>query len=159
MPYCTNCGNEIGATDVFCGKCGTRQQPAGATPSPGGPPTNFLPGVSARTASILCYIPIIGWVAAVIVLASTRFRENRIVRFHAFQGLCLFVVWLIVHWVLSPEPIFHPHGFGPAQAFPGLLQLGVFAAWVWMIIKTSQDQVYRLPILGDLADRLVAEQR
>jgi hypothetical protein len=59
-------------------------------------------GVSPRTASLLCYIPILGWIVAIVVLASARFRDNARVRFHAFQGLYLFVAWLIVDWVLSP---------------------------------------------------------
>ena len=37
-----------------------------------------------------------------VVLAADKFRNDRTVRFHAFQGLYLFVAWLIVEWVLSP---------------------------------------------------------
>ena len=43
-----------------------------------------------------------GWVAAIIVLAADRFRHDRILRFHAFQGLYLFVAWLIADHVLGP---------------------------------------------------------
>jgi len=55
-----------------------------------------LSGISPRTASILCYIPVVGWIASIIVLAADRFRNDHRVRFHAFQGLYLFVAWLIV---------------------------------------------------------------
>ena len=59
-------------------------------------------GISPRTASLLCYIPILGWIVSIVVLASARFRADSRVRFHAFQGLYLFVAWLIVDWVLGP---------------------------------------------------------
>ena len=109
---------------------------------------------------MLCYIPMVGWLAAIFVLAAPKFQHDRTVRFHAFQGLYLFVVWLIVDWVLAPIVSFAPgSGFHEARLIRSLLHLSVFAAWIWMIVKTSQEQVYRLPIVGELADRSVSEQR
>src|ERR1700722_2636187 len=96
MPFCSQCGNQVGASDVFCAKCGNRQPVS--QPRAGDP----FSSMSARTASILCYVPGIGWIASIVVLAAERFHDNRIVRFHAFQGLYLFVAWLIEDWVLSP---------------------------------------------------------
>jgi uncharacterized membrane protein len=102
----------------------------------------------------------VGWIAAIVILASTRFRHDHEVRFNAFQGLYLFVAWLIVDWVLSPFLIF-PFGpdFGPRFFLPKLLKAAVFGVWIFMIVKVSQGQSYRLPILGELADRSVTEQR
>ena len=136
---------------MFCAHCGNRQ------PEPK-PVTDYLHGITPRTASLLCYIPIIGWVVAIVVLASVRFRENAKVRFHAFQGLYLFVAWLIVDWVLGPLLSF-PHEWGPQRIIPALMKVAVFGAWVFMIIKTAQDEMYKLPILGELAEKSVSEQR
>ena len=105
-----------------------------------------------------CYIPIVGWIAAIIVLATTKFQHDRAVRFHAFQGLYLFVVWLLIEWVLEPFARMVP-GPGAMRGTTALLHIAVFAAWIWMIIKTSQEQMFRLPIVGELAERSVAEQR
>ena len=82
------------------------------------------------------------------------------VRFHAFQGLYLFVAWLIVDWVLSPMLSF-PGYWGPGfyKVIPALMKVAVFGAWVFMIIKTAQDEMYKLPILGELAEKSVSEQR
>src|SRR5947209_13692959 len=99
MPFCSQCGNQVGAADAFCAHCGARQPAGAGRPSPSKDP---LSGINSRTASILCYIPGVGWIASIIVLASDRFRQNRAVRFHAFQGLYLFVVWLMEDWVLRP---------------------------------------------------------
>jgi uncharacterized membrane protein len=35
----------------------------------------------------------------------------------------------------------------------------IVGAWVFMLIKVSHDQDYHLPVIGDLADRSVSEQR
>ena len=120
-----------------------------------------MSGVSHRTASLLCYIPLVGWIAAIIVLASNRYRRDTDVRFHAFQGLYLFVAWLIVDWVISPALRMTDYGVGfPFFRAPAhLLQLAILIAWIVMLIKVSQDQHYRLPIIGELAERSVSEQR
>jgi uncharacterized membrane protein len=162
MPYCPQCGSGVTPTDQFCAKCGSSQPAAGA-PGQGGTATagahsDFIPGISNRHAAMLCYIPMIGWVAAIVILASERFRTETQVRFHAFQGLYLFVAWLIVEWVVSPTRyMFDDVGFGRSMVH--LMQLAVFIAWIFMMIKVSQDQMYKLPIVGELAERSVSEQR
>jgi uncharacterized membrane protein len=143
----------VGSHDAYCGTCGARQ-PASAPP-----PIDYLHGISPRTASLLCYIPILGWIVSIVVLAAARFRGNSRVRFHAFQGLYLFVAWLLVDWVIAP--MFGIAFWGPPlqNVVPGLLKAVIFGTWIFMIIKTSQDETYKLPILGDLAEKSVSEQR
>lgn len=111
-----------------------------------------LSGITPRTASILCYVPIIGWIVAIIVLAAEKFRHLRTVRFHAFQGLYLFVAWLINDWVLRWVffPMVHLH-LRPVVA---LLLLGMS---IFMMIKASHDETYSLPLFGELAQRSVSE--
>jgi uncharacterized membrane protein len=147
MPFCSSCGNPANPTDQYCAKCGARQ--------PGAPaqPVDPLSGITPRTASILCYIPGIGWIASVIVLASHKFRNNRSVRFHAFQGLYLFVAWLIVEWVLTPIFREIPHMF----RIDKMLQALILFVWIFMIVKTSHEETYSLPIIGELAERSAAE--
>ncbi len=158
MPYCSQCGAQVRDTDAFCGMCAARQ------PVPAPPAGD---GISPRTASILCYIPVVGWIPAVIALASGRFRRDTTVRFHAFQGIYLFVVWLIVDWILGPATGFSMgrawagswHTGIPALGLVGLLKAAVMVAWVVMMVKASKGEMYRLPILGELAERSVAEQK
>ncbi len=147
MPYCSQCGTQVSDSDAFCSKCGTRQ------PSETAAPRDPFAGINPRTASILCYIPLLGWIAAVVVLAADRFRDNRVVRFHAFQGLYLFVAWLIVDQVISPMFRLIPH-----VHFGELLRAAVIGVWIFMIIKASREEVYSLPVIGELAERSVAER-
>lgn len=153
MPFCVQCGNQVGASDAFCARCGQRQAAAAAS----GGNANPVDGMSPRTASLLCYVPLLGWLMSLIVLASTRLRQNPTVRFHAFQSLYLFVAWLVLDWVV--KPIFHMGGISRIQrVVPDILQLAIFIGWIVMLIKVSQNERYHLPILGDLAERSVAEQ-
>jgi uncharacterized membrane protein len=92
-------------------------------------------------------------VAAIIVLAADKFRGSRFARFHAFQGIYLFVAWLIVHEVLRPMFAALP---GPNYV-GGMLHMGMIAVWIFMIVKTSQAEMYSLPILGELAEKSIAE--
>jgi uncharacterized membrane protein len=121
-----------------------------------------MPGLSSRHAALICYIPWVGWLGAIIVLASERFRHDMHVRFHAFQGLYLFVAWLIVEWVISPTRyMFDDNHLG--RLITGSMQLLILIAWIFMMVKVSQDHsdagMYKLPIVGDLAERSACEQR
>ena len=149
MPFCSQCGNQVGATEAYCRRCGAGQ-PVGPATSPSG--ADPLAGIQPRTASILCYVPGIGWIASIIVLASEKFRRDRAVRFHAFQGLYLFVAWLMEDWVLRPmfrlAPDLHIHWIIEAL----LVGMSVF-----MMVKAAHEEAYPLPLIGELAQRSVAE--
>jgi uncharacterized membrane protein len=150
MPFCSQCGNQVG-TALYCAQCGAKQPVDGAPPHTASG-RDALSGLNPRTASILCYVPGIGWIASIIVLASDRFRHNRSVRFHGFQGLYLFVAWLLDDQVLRPLlqriPGFHLHSVVQAV----LLGMSIF-----MMVKASHDEVYPLPLFGELAQKSVAE--
>ncbi len=149
MPFCSQCGNQVGATDVFCAKCGGRQ-PVGSQPG-----VDPLASVTPKTASMLCYIPVVGWIAAIIVLAADRFRQDQRVRFHAFQGLYLFVAWLIVNQVLRPVWEGLSDSVVPLdKILEGLLMI----AWIVMLVKTSHDEAYALPVIGELAHKSASER-
>ena len=164
MPYCTQCGNEVKTGDLYCGSCGSRQEQAGASSGPnpwqaGGAGTSSqkdsLAFFTNRNASLFCYLPWVGWIASIIVLAADKFREQREVRFHAFQGLYLFVVWLFVDWVFGPLTGFS----GSTRVMEKLMKIGLVATSLFMVVKTSQGETIRLPVLGELAERSVSEQR
>jgi uncharacterized membrane protein len=148
MPFCSQCGNQVGPTQAFCRQCGSAQpvDSAAAVPPVARDP---LSGISPRTASILCYVPGMGWIAAIIVLASHRFRHVQAVRFHAFQGLYLFVAWLMNDQVLKWALLhFHLHD---------LLSLVLLVMSIFMMVKASHDEVYSLPLFGELAQRSISE--
>jgi uncharacterized membrane protein len=111
-----------------------------------------LEAVDGRTASILCYIPGIGWIMAIIVLAAERFRRDRAVRFHGFQALYLFVAWMIEQQVIGPML-----RQGNLRPLHSLLQLALLGASILMMVKASNREVYSLPLIGDLAQKSMSE--
>jgi uncharacterized membrane protein len=97
----------------------------------------------------------VGWIAAVVVLAARKFRGERIVRFHAFQGLYLFAAWLVVQWVIRPiAETTSTH----VLRLDHILEMLLLAVSIFMIIKASHGEPYVLPIIGELAQRSAAEQ-
>lgn len=151
MPFCTNCGASVNPNAAFCVNCGAAQ-PRTATTS-----TDFLQGMSDRTACILCYIPVFGVIPAIVFLASQKFRTNVRVRFNAFQALYLFVAWLIISSAF-PILLLGTPGWDVAHFFVGALKLAIFICWIYLLIKAAQEQQVRLPIIGDLAARSTTEQ-
>ncbi len=151
MPFCTNCGSNVDSSASYCSQCGTPQPRTAAQFS------DFLDGISDRTASILCYIPVFGVIAAIVFLASQRFRTNFKVRFNAFQSLYLFVAWLILSSAV-PVLIVGMPGWGVEHAFVDALKVVLFICWIYLLIKATHQEQVRLPIIGDLAARSTMEQ-
>ena len=160
MPYCSQCGNQVRDQDAFCRRCGAGQPIDGApasaaTPPRPAPPTagDILAGIPPRTASILCYIPGIGWIPAIIVLAAERFRHDKVVRFHGFQGLYMFVAWLIEEQVM--RPIFSRI---PGMHLHAMISALLLGAAIFMMVKAAHNEAYSLPLFGELAQRSMAEE-
>ncbi|HXA49845.1 MAG TPA: zinc-ribbon domain-containing protein [Candidatus Acidoferrum sp.] len=159
MPFCSQCGNQVGTGDQFCGRCGMAQPGAAPPPPPRGGRRHRAPGrdpldtIDPRTASILCYIPGIGWIMSIIVLASDRFRHDRAVRFHGFQALYLFVAWMIEQQVVGPM-LRH----GDLHPLHNLLQLVLLGASILMMVKAAHQEAYSLPLIGDLAQKSMSEE-
>lgn len=166
MPFCTQCGAQVDEQALYCPSCGAPQR-AGTPPPPGAGATpgasaggqgraeDFLSRMPSRRAALLCYVPLAGWIMSIVVLASERFRDERTVRFHAFQGLYLFVVWLFADWVFGPMT-----GYTPALRFAGAaMKLAVLCLWIYMMVRVNAGEDIRLPLIGDLAERSVSEQQ
>ena len=122
------------------------QQPHGS-PYMGdvGPSDRTGLGMKARTAGVLCYL--FAWVTGLIFFLLER--ESRFVRFHAMQSILFFGSLSILQWVFSHLPFFGVVG--------GALGVVMFIGWIVMMVKASRGQYYKLPLFGDLADRLISQ--
>ena len=54
--------------------------------------------------------------------------------------------------------LFRFAGVAARRAATGSLKLPVLRGWIYMFYKTSTGELIRLPFLGELAERSVAEQ-
>jgi len=120
-----------------------KEQPSGAIPELEGASNETKGGDSfisdeGRMAAIMAYIPFLCFVPLL------GMKENREARFHARQGVVLFLVELVAALFLF-DPI-------SDLVFKGILLIALGLS-VAGIVFAIQGKNYRLPIVGDLADK------
>ncbi len=177
---CPVCSNEVAPQASFCNHCGAPlaaaappppesapppppvytpppayTTPPGSIPPPGyAPPPVAASGLSDTAAAAIAYITII---PALIFLIIEPYNKIPFVRFHSIQCLGLAVVSFVLHMgvyilgsILRVIPIF-------GAIIGGLLHLAVmvciFVAWLMCIVKASQGQWFKLPVIGDFAEK------
>ena len=116
-------------------------------------------GLDNNVGALLCYMPIcaVSLIYSIIVLVQDK--TNKTVRFHAFQSLLLTVAYIVVMFgavifgiILGAVTGSFMLGmlinliiFVIVIAFLGLMILGM--------VKAYQGQMFKLPVIGDLADK------
>lgn len=114
-------------------------------------------GLDENVGAMLCYLNIclpIGLIYSIIVLVTDK--TNKLARFHAFQSLLLLgalvVIGIAVGFVLG---IFMAStgSVGMSFGFNGLFSLAVLALSIFMAMKAYQRDMFKLPVIGDLADK------
>ncbi|MEW6189719.1 MAG: DUF4870 domain-containing protein [Actinomycetota bacterium] len=112
-------------------------------------------GIEPNVAGLLCYL--LTWLTGLIFYLIEK--ENKDVRFHAMQAI-LFGVALIVGWIilailgviLTYIPII---GAIIYMLLGAAYSIGAFALWIILMIKAYQGGRYKLPVLGDMAEKYV----
>ena len=156
MAFCTACGQHAGEAS-FCPQCGAPQGAAqgGAVAAPA------TVGMEENVAGLLCYV--FGWVSGLILLLIDK---RPFVRFHGAQSIALnicFVAAWIVYLILS----FFLTLVTAAMHFPiGVLSfflvpvvgLAFLATWILMMVKAYNHEKFKLPVIGDIVEKVVAQQ-
>lgn len=106
-------------------------------------------GLSDNAAGGLAYVTII---PAIIFLIVAPYNSNRFVRFHSWQSIMLAIAWFVVEvglMVLGRIP-----GIGLVDLFLGpLIGLAFFVVWLIVMIQAFTGKMFKLPVLGDLAEK------
>ncbi|MGH9590015.1 MAG: DUF4870 domain-containing protein [Terracidiphilus sp.] len=106
-------------------------------------------GLSDNAAGGLAYVTII---PAIIFLIVPPYNRNRFVRFHSWQSIMLAIAWFVVEVgliVLGRIP-----GIGLVDLFMGpLVGLAFFVLWIIVLIQAFTGKWFKVPILGDLAEK------
>ncbi len=100
-----------------------------------------------RLVAALCYA--FGVISGAIVLNLEPYRNNAALRFHAWQSIFFFVGWFALTGMAG---VFHI-GFFYAWFLSPFVGLGAFVLWVLLIVKAYNGENFRLPLIGDLAER------
>lgn len=102
-------------------------------------------GLDQNVAALLTYA--VGFITGIIFIFVEK--ENRFVRFHAFQSAIFFTPTFIVYIVLTIVLGFIPF-IGWLLSF--LLWAGFAALWIFLMIKAYKGEKYKLPFVGDIAE-------
>lgn len=158
---CPNCHQEVVPQATFCNHCGASLAAAAShtempytTPPAYVPPPAYAPPPVAsaampdNTAGAVAYLTVI---PAIIFLVIEPYNKNPFVRFHSFQSIGLTVVAIVLSIVVSIMGIIL--GYLLTSVLHMLLSLGLFIVWIITILKASKGEWYKLPIIGDFADK------
>jgi uncharacterized membrane protein len=99
-------------------------------------------GLEPTIAGALTYL--LGFVTGILFFIVEK--ENPFVRFHALQSTIFFGALFVAMVFFSIIPI-----LGFLVNF--LLGLCAFVVWLFMMVKAAQGVAFKLPVVGDIAER------
>jgi uncharacterized membrane protein len=174
--FCPNCGANVQGR--FCAKCGTAVDvatsasagPAASGPT-GAPSAGPTPGAQAygtaggaqpyaapvstggamadNLAGALCYV--LGLITGILFLVLAPYNQNKFIRFHAFQSIFFHAAWIVL-WIVETMMAFVMPWY--LMSLIGmLLALGGLAIWLILMFKAYNNERFKLPIIGDLAEK------
>ena len=121
-----------------------------ASPTPG----KTQLGLESNVAGLLCYmLCCIGFVFSIVVIIVEK--QNRFVRFHAFQSLLVHGVAIVVLVAIQVAAIVASMVAGLLGSLLSLLSLVVglalLALTILLMVKAYNNEEYLLPGVGELA--------
>ena len=103
-------------------------------------------GLDPNLAGLLCYLA--GFVTGVVFLIIEK--ENRFVRFHAYQSLAVFGALFLLSLIAGSIPV-----IGGLIGF--LLGPVWLILWILLMIKAYQGERFKLPVAGEWAEEQSAK--
>jgi len=101
-------------------------------------------GLDENIAGLLCYV--IGWITGIVFLVLEK--ENQFVRFHALQSILTFLPLFVIVWLLRWIPFV-------GWVLAGLVWILIFILWIILMFKAYRGEKYKLPIVGDIAEKQI----
>jgi uncharacterized membrane protein len=143
---CLHCAAEMPDTAAYCPGCGRAMQPIERA--------HGMVGILPETlAGALAYFLL----PAIVFLLIAPYNKNRFVRFHSFQCLGLFLVGVVLGATLRALGfmLFFVPLIGHALVWlvSMVVALAFFMVWVVLIVKALQGEMFKLPLVGDYAEK------
>lgn len=111
-------------------------------------------GIEENIAGALSYL--LGFITGILFLLLEK--ENQFVRFHAVQSIIysigIWVLMIVVRAIFFPIPYI---GFFIGGALSSLVGLLGFLLWLFLMYKAYEGMKYKLPVIGDHAERYAKE--
>jgi uncharacterized membrane protein len=135
----------------FCASCGA---PAGSAASGTAAPAVAGTAMTSNVAGFLTYI--LGFITGIIFLVIEPYKNDKFVRFHAFQSIffnAAIVVFWIAYSILASVLGFASLGFFTVlmAGISLLVSLAILGYWIFLMYKAYNKELYRIPFIGDLA--------
>jgi uncharacterized membrane protein len=120
-------------------------------------------GLDENIAALLAYV--FGWLSGLILFLMEK--DSRLVRFHAMQSILLnvaiAVLAIVVGVVISILILILGQVSGALAGIAGVISLLFWLAfavviaviWVLCMIRAYQGKMFKLPFIGDMADKIV----
>lgn len=102
-----------------------------------------------NVAGMLAYITII---PAIVFLVMEPYNKSRFIRFHSFQNIFFHVAWIAVWIALTIVGMLPVLGWASFLIWP-IVGLAGFIIWLVMLLKAYQGQMFKLPVIGDMAEK------
>ena len=127
--------------------------------------TKSSTGLDENIAALLSYV--FGWVSGLIFFLMEK--DSRLVKFHAMQsillnavaivvGIVLWVGWVVVALILTQvSEVLASLVSIVMGLLMFVLYVGVFIAFVMCLIKAYQQQYFKLPVIGNFAEKFSAK--
>jgi uncharacterized membrane protein len=101
-------------------------------------------GLNENLAGLLSYALL--FFSGVIVLIMEK--ENKTVRFHALQS----ILWFMLLWIARTVVGWIPLISGPLDAVIGLVTV---ASWLFLMYNAYMGKKFKIPMIGDVAEKQV----
>ncbi len=181
MAACSKCGSVVADGASFCSVCGSPVSVVSnpVPPPPPPPQSQFQPqyqsqpqpqaplqpqmgatsaGLSSNVAGALAYL--VGLITGIIFLVLDPYKGDRFVRFHAFQSIFLNVALIIFGFIWSAIVgmlIFSLGLLSLVSLIGSLVYLAFFILWLFLMFKAYNKEMFKLPIIGDIAEKQAAK--
>lgn len=106
-------------------------------------------GIDENVAGALCYVLL--FITGIIFFLMEK--DNKFVRFHAVQSIATFVPLMVVGWAITSIMYMSPYTMWLSFMLSSLLMLVELILWLVLIMKAYQGEKFKLPIVGDFAEK------
>jgi len=150
MAFCPNCGIQVSGSQRFCAKCGAAQPYGYGDNTPRGR-YDYGQRNDINDNKVFAIISYLGFLSLVSYFAAPK--SSSCARFHAIQGLNLFIMECIVS---AASGIFSGIFFWAwpikviISASAGLICLGFVALSIIGIVKAANGTMEELPVVGQI---------
>lgn len=139
MAFCNMCGAQIVDGTTTCAACSGKAPAAGTSTQ----------GMAENVAGMLAYVT---FIPAIIFLILEPYNKSRFVRFHAFQCIFLTLAAFVLHIGLMIVAVV-PFMIFLTAPLHLLVTLATIVLLVFLALKANQGQKYKLPVIGDMAEK------